>query len=176
MKPNLVPLRGVAVTAVLVTALAGCGSSGGGKSGPTSSAATSGATGASSPAATSGGTATGAASADAAFCTTLGDYARKFKALSFDSDLAGIKKELPPLVDSGKSAAASAPAEIKSDVQALVGDIAALNQWIQTKATSKQLNGSSVPAEVAKPFGDLQQRLPKLQSWYSKNCKGTFGS
>ncbi len=179
MELKLVHARTVAVTAAMVTALAGCGSSVGTPAQKPFTATTGGAVStAASPPSTgpsTGGATTASATGDA-FCTPLGDYARKFKSISLSGKLDAVKKELPPLIDSGKSAAGGAPAEIKGDVTALVADISALNDWIQTKATQKALDSSSVPPEVAKPFADLSKRLPKLQTWFKAHCKGTFGS
>lgn len=165
-------VRCLAVAGVTAVMLAGCGSSGG-SAGKSPDSASGGATVSAAGAAGSSGGVT----SSAAFCTPLGDYARKFKNLSLgSSDLSAVKKQLPPLVDSGKQAANGAPSEIKGDVTALVGDISAINTWVQTKATEKDLSGENVPAGVAKPFTDLEKRLPTLASWYAKNCKGTFGS
>lgn len=174
MTLNVPALRTVAVTAALAAALVGCSSSGG-KSGSAATANSGGGTFGGTAAATASAGAAGTATSGSPFCSTLSDYATRFKAVTSENDLSTVKKELPSLVAGGQKATSGAPAEIKSDVTALVSDIAAINDWIQHKATQKELTGNDVPPVVAKPFADLEQRLSTLQAWYGKNCKGTLG-
>ncbi len=190
MKHSVTHLRPIVALAMAVTLLAGCGSSGGptntGSSLSTKSAGSTTAAGPSTNASTpstgpstsgspsAGGSASTVTNASA-YCTTLGDYARQFKQSGINGKLVKIKRDLPKLVANGKGVVSGAPDEIKVDVLAFVADISALNTWIQTKATQKALDGSSIPPAIAGPFNDLQKRGPKLKTWYGAHCNGTFG-
>ncbi len=110
------------------------------------------------------------------FCAELGDYGRQFKSAVGDEPLADLKVSLAAVVDKGKKVLPQAPPTVRDDLTGLMSDLSQFNDFVQNKATQKDLDGGAPPPELAQPLADLSVKGAALKTWYKQNCNGDFGS
>jgi hypothetical protein len=115
-------------------------------------------------------TTTSAASAEA-FCAKANEIQQLDSTFSdlAPNDIDGAKSAFQTALDTFQEADDVAPAEIKSQVDAVVSTFSEINDSIQgvDSAADLQQLGSSLQANVQ----DLQQELSELRSYYQDNCK-----
>lgn len=120
------------------------------------------------PAATASSIATGSHVATADFCNSV-----KQAVLEFGGNLgrvADARRSLPRAVAALRASVAQAPASIRPDITASVRDWAAINTYMQTKATQYDLDSDTAPAAVAGPLADWGQRTKRLRPWLQAHC------
>jgi hypothetical protein len=106
---------------------------------------------------------------------TSADFCNSFKraVLEFGGNLgrvAAARRSLPRAVAALRASVAQAPASIRPDVEASVRDWAAINTYMQTKATQHDLDSDAAPAAVAGPLADWGQRTKRLRPWLQAHC------
>ena len=174
--PRSMVVTGMVGLASVCLLVAGCGSSKASSS-PTTAPAT---TAAPASTSTSPSSAAGSSSspsstatttaADKAFCALLSKYSAAENDVGNPTSLGAAKKDFATLVGQVASLAHGAPASLLANVKAAETDVEAIQKWIDTEATLKQLQGSATPAAVAKPFADLSKQGQAFTTWATAHC------
>ena len=165
---------GVVLGAAMMVAACGGGSSSTSTTSTTAPPVTTTAT--AGPASAASGSPTATTAPVNSFCAELGDYGRQFKSAVADGQLASLKGSLAAVVDKGKKVLPQAPPTVRDDLTGLTSDLSQFNNFVQTKATQKDLDGGAPPPELAQPLADLSVRGTAVKTWYKQNCNGDFGS
>jgi hypothetical protein len=120
----------------------------------------------------SAGSATTSGSSDiAVFCQQLATFANDSSSAGSDTALAQARTDYTKVV-ADADAITNPPAAISSAMRSAIDDVHAVNTWVQTQATEAELNGSSVPGAVAKPFNDLQTQGKTIETYAKAHCTG----
>jgi hypothetical protein len=105
-------------------------------------------------------------------CRDLSDLHNLFAQVGLDTTLAAVKLDFGNLVATAtKNFSAQPPLAVAAPVDRLVGDLTSIYQWVQTKATQKDLADNTLPPAVKARFDDIGAQYKKIDSWSAKNCR-----
>jgi hypothetical protein len=91
------------------------------------------------------------------------------------NQLAEVRIRFPRAVAALRDTAPDAPEALRSDVDASATDWAAINVFIQTRATQRDIDSASSPAPISEPLADWRGRLRVLAPWLQSHCPGDLG-
>jgi hypothetical protein len=107
---------------------------------------------------------------DKAFCALLVKYSEAANSVGNPKTLGEARKDFAAVVGGVDNLVPATPASLRSSVQALDKDVRAIQHWIDTKATLKELVGNKTPAAVAKPLADFDKQSEALHTWAASHC------
>jgi hypothetical protein len=107
--------------------------------------------------------------ASGSFCRSLTKTLDGLETATSQSQLADIRRDFPKALAEAE-AMTSVPASLAGVIPGLIGDLKAVNSWLQTEATQADLSSNKVPAAIAKPFSDLEAKGATVIAYAQKDC------